>query len=57
MRWLAKTNRAYLRHRLIQTLGKESEDPSCLSIHRDELYSRRFRLLTGNICSGVRDSP
>jgi hypothetical protein len=44
-------------NRLIQTLGKEAEHPSCPSIHRDELYSRRFRLLTGNICSGVRDSP
>src|SRR5580658_2781694 len=32
MRRLGNTNRARLGHRLIQTFGKEAEDPSCPSI-------------------------
>jgi hypothetical protein len=45
-RRLGNTYRACLRHRLIQTLGKEAENTPCPPIYRDEPCSRRFWLLT-----------
>lgn len=46
MEWLGRISRACLRYRVIQALGTKAENLACPPIYRDELRSRRLRLLT-----------